>query len=321
MFQNIYWTSKKYARVSFNPKTGNGYIVDESIISYPEDLMKPEDIFQEPSYFEKIDLNDLICDIIDLENINISNLNKKEIEKKIDNLFNYKIGSYQIKVMRPISISLMGNLPFFRIRRLINDNYYKTINELNDFYAPPKKYVTANGRLNTTKESILYLANKIETCVSETRLEIGEEFSLIKLVNNGNLKLTEIDKYRIEKNLGDKRDLVLMLIHDYLFSLFSKKVNSYEDEIFYYLSNKIAKDYYDLPPSDIDGWIYPSIAHNGTKNVAFRADIGRNKFTPIVAFKCKLIEYYGRSAIQITEKSEIIKNKIQHMPHNEIYIL
>lgn len=127
--------------------------------------------------------------------------------------------------------------------------------------APPSKFVKG-GRFNREGISYLYLADNIETCISEIHLQVGQICSVAKF------KCKKKGIYvLIEKNPLDKEQKDFYVFHDdlSLYDVLTKPVHSQIKE--YYLVTQFFSDVFKT--LGYDGLIFPSTQGTGKNIVSF----------------------------------------------------
>ena len=160
----------------------------------------------------------------------------------------------------------------------------KKISELRDFWEPPMKEMAKNiyGRLNKPKESLLYTA-PIDALVAvneiRTKLEKDNYLALIAYQSIEKVKVNVIggEFYSGKFNILDEKAIrVGEIYNDFFRNEFTHDVGK-GTEYLYIISEIIAKQYFDLPPREMqDAWAYPSIKNKKKCNVCFRPEIAKD---------------------------------------------
>lgn len=140
-----------------------------------------------------------------------------------------------------------------------------------DLWEAPTQFVTRRGRLNEVGESVLYcsIGNPV-VAMREARVPGGETFALIRYETTRRAKLTSIADQAIPAGLPAELTIVHQAITTFFRDVFTREFT--DDDWTYVLSNRIVKDWFDLPPQWVDGWTFPSIVHGQGVNAAFRPD-------------------------------------------------
>lgn len=182
--------------------------------------------------------------------------------------------------------------PFFRVRKL-NGSILGKINfkEYSDFWEPPATAIKKPGRLNKIGESLLYTVPCLaEVAVQEAHINDGDFFALIKYLALKDINVNIIGgdvNYSVSGITDENIILVNDLYTDFLRDEFSRDVGE-GTEYLYKISERIAKDYFDLPESVQDAWAYSSIKDKSKYNVCFRPKKAHELLELQGAVLCKL---------------------------------
>ncbi len=204
--------------------------------------------------------------------INIRNLSDEELFHAIQNtLLNNNIFSYLTN-----SGVYSIDTPFFRVRKLdssiVSEMHFIT---LSDFWEPPAECVTKMGRLNKIGESLLYTSpGNPQVAIKEMHLKENDWYALIKYVATKEVKVNIIGGIYDYVSLGFSDERAIMvheLYNSFLRDEFSRDVGG-GTEYLYRISERIAKDYFDLPKEIQDAWCYSSIQDKSQYNVCFRPE-------------------------------------------------
>lgn len=165
---------------------------------------------------------------------------------------------------------------FFRVRKL-NSSIISEMNikEEKDLWEPPEECVKSMGRLNKIRESLLYTSpTNPNVAIKETHIQKDDWYALIKYTANKDVKVNIIGGTYDYKALGFTNDTAIMvheLYNNFLRDEFSRDVGI-GTEFLYRVSERIAKDYFDLPSEMQDAWCYSSVQNKEQYNVCFRPD-------------------------------------------------
>ncbi len=240
------------------------------------------------SILTKIDSSEVINKISVFRRLNINTLSDEELFTEIqrvlltNNIFTYVTNN---------AAYARGTL-FFRIRKLnssvISEMNFKT---LSDFWEPPVKYVDKKGRLNKVGESLLY-TSPIDPVVpiKEVGVKDGEWYALIKYTAIKDIKVNIIGGKYDYKAIGFRDDKAIMiheLFNSFLRDEFSRYVEE-NTEYLYRISERIAKDYFDLPSEVQDAWCYASVQDKQKYNVCFRPEKAHDLLRLNGALICKM---------------------------------
>lgn len=255
-------------------------------------LSSPEALKQRKEWFDihlkRVDPVELIRRIQRFKKLNIKDMNEEEIRKEInsvllwDNLFLYQ--TYNM-------IYPKGTI-FFRIRKLNSSRLpISNFQVYSDFWEPPTTVIKKPGRLNKPGESLLYTTPGDPTVpLLETHIQEGEFYALIHYVADQEVKANLIGGEYDYSAFGiEDRTAILVheLYNDFLQTEFSRDVGE-GTEYLYRVSEIIAKDFFDLPPRDMqDAWAYGSVQDKKKYNVCFRPDIAHEILHLKGAMICK----------------------------------
>ena len=181
---------------------------------------------------------------------------------------------------------------FYRVRPLKGSKTpFSELDTINGFWEPPIERVTKRQRLNKVGESLLYVTpGDPMVPIRELHILEGEYYALIKYVATQPVKVNIIGGQYDYKKIGvfdEKAILIHELYNSFLKDEFSREVAP-GLEYLYAVSEMIAKNYFDLPPRDIqDAWAYSSVQDKSKYNVCFRPDIAHDLLKLEGAAICK----------------------------------
>ena len=89
------------------------------------------------------------------------------------------------------------------------------------------------------------------------------------------VKVVNIGMWKSNSDLSEEENLKMIMMMNLLGDLFSRDVGD-GTEFLYRLSERIAKNYFDLPSEVQNGWCYPSVASKQFLNVCFRPEIAKS---------------------------------------------
>ncbi|MCL2020443.1 MAG: hypothetical protein FWG70_11925 [Oscillospiraceae bacterium] len=227
------------------------------------------------TFLKNVDDLDLIKKIKDFRKLDFRNISDSDLDKAI-----IKVLLYNNKfVIMTNNATYPAGTKFFRVRKLkgsiIPD---ENLRVLSDFWNPPADK-TPLGRLNKIGESLLYTApiNPM-VAIKEMNLEPNIFYAIIVYVARSDIKVNIIGgDFDYEANgISDRKAIFIHEIYNnFLRDEFSRDVGE-GTEFLYKISEKIAKDYFDLPPRDVqDAWAYPSVQDKSMYNVCFKPDIAK----------------------------------------------
>lgn len=161
----------------------------------------------------------------------------------------------------------------WRVRRVQHDGNGTSIPGMNretDLWEAPAHAVRVRGRLNDVGESVLYASvGDPVVAMIEARVPAGERFALIRYQTSRAVTLTSIAADAppdwLPTELVGAHSSVTAFYRD----VFAREFDG-QNGLAYLLSNRLAKDWFDLPDAIVDGWSFPSIAYGRGVNAAFR---------------------------------------------------
>lgn len=141
-----------------------------------------------------------------------------------------------------------------------------------DLWEAPTKFVQSRGRLNAVGESILYTSiGDAVAAMVEARVPTGEKFALIRYETKRPITLARIGSDTRPDWLPRELEAAHARVTNFIKDVFTREFDG-RNQLTYMLSNRIGKDWFDLPPAIVDGWLFASIAHRKGINAAFRPE-------------------------------------------------
>lgn len=230
----------------------------------------------------------------------LSKINTLEIIKKIENyrMIDFKkISNEDLvnEILKIITVNVDGikrahlfprlatyppQTRFYRVRKVESKDHNIPIEAMSieqDAWNPPIKSIKRRGRLNKVNESLLYTSpvNRF-VAIEELKIKDGERFCLIVYEARCEIKVSLIGHWDDLPELNSEENLKMRIVSNFLKDEFTRDVGE-GTEYLYRASERIAKDYYDLPPRDVqDAWCYPSIAVTKSVNVCFRPEVAKD---------------------------------------------
>ncbi|MEK3806102.1 RES family NAD+ phosphorylase [Bacillus sp. FSL H8-0547] len=154
-----------------------------------------------------------------------------------------------------------------------------------DAWNPPVKFANT-GRVNKNGESVLYVAEDMETAMKEMKMQYDQYFWLIVYDVKKDINVIDIGEYAHE---NDEFDPAYRVIADFLKQEFTREVETgMEHE--YVVSNLIAKFFYPYTTYKFDGWSYPSVADKGSKCLCLAPHKARKKMKINYAIKYLMLK-------------------------------
>lgn len=248
---------------------------------------RPADI---QSVLEQVDPLVLMNKITKFRSLNIQSMTDIEISNSIlDVLFNNGVFSCYTNIK-----NYPAGTKFFRVKRLDGSTIPNArFKEYQDYWETNPQYLKTYGRLNKPGESLLYVSPDIYCSIGEVIQESDESFVVIQYTARKTIKVNMIGgefDYNTIGVLSDKAKLIHEIYNGFLRDEFSRDVGK-GTEYLYKVSEKIAKDYFDLPPKLVqDAWAYSSVKDKKKYNVCFRPDLAHELLELNGAMICKLDE-------------------------------
>jgi hypothetical protein len=229
-------------------------------------------------FLKYVDISDLHEKICKFRELDFKRLTYQEVQGEISRVINFDTPYGNISVLTPSSGSYPAGTRFYRVRAIAEGDRklpLQSMSKLSDCWEPPSSIVKA-GRLNKDNEALLYTSPMHPgIAVEEMKIQDGQLFSLIVYEAVEQVNVTTIGASITPEKLSKDEALKARMIQDFLRHEFIRDVGL-GTEFLYRISESIAKDYFDLPPSFQDAWCYPSVAKKGGYNTCFRVG-GRSK--------------------------------------------
>lgn len=211
--------------------------------------------------------------------LNFKKMSDEELFNAIMNTISFDIdgSGTQQSMLLPRGSTYPIGTRFFKIRSLTAEDHYIPLlamsKEQDAWNAPEEKCKI--GRINKEGESLLYTSpQNPNICVEEMGINDDERFCLIVYEAVKDIQTTLIGIWENSLDYTQEENLKMRMITNILKDLFTRDVGK-GTEYWYRVSERIAKDYYDLPREMQDGWCYPSIAAKLGYNVCFRPEVAK----------------------------------------------
>lgn len=211
--------------------------------------------------------------------LNFKKMNDEELFNAVMNTISFDINNSgtQQSILIPRSITYSKRTRFFKIRSLAVDDHFiplKAMSKEQDAWNAPEELCEI-GRINKKRESLLYTSpQNPNICVEEMGIKDDERFCLVVYESIKDIRTTVIGIWENSLDFTKEENLKLRMITNILKDLFTREIGK-GTEYWYRVSERIAKDYYDLPREVQDGWCYPSIAAKLGYNVCFRPEVAK----------------------------------------------
>ncbi|WP_413479884.1 hypothetical protein [Carnobacterium maltaromaticum] len=207
-----------------------------------------------------------------------------------------------------------GNSSYIKIKE--NQMLYRIrpqntkMDSKSDAWYPPKECISYLGRLNDINESVLYVADEIETVLKECKIKTGDSFHLIVYKIITEISLIDISSIYLE---GSQYPKVSFMVSDFLSTIFSLNVKEHENYK-YKISNQIGKFFFPYSIHNFDGWSYPSAVIHNKKSIALNPESCDSKLRIAFVTNGKLVK-------EGTEVKLIINSPKFINTHNELVSL
>lgn len=257
-------------------------------------------------FLSKISIEDIVMKGEVFRSLNIKKLTEEELFNALMNAISFDIdgSGMQKSIIEQRSITYSSGTRFYRIRKIEPDDHLiplKIMSKEQDAWNAPAEFCKA-GRLNKEGESLLYTSPLCPNiCVEEMNIKDGEKFCLIVYELVREIKANMIGIWEDRNDYSKEENLKMRMITNTLKDMFTRDVGE-GTEFLYRVSERIAKDYYDLSPEVQDAWCYPSIAAKFGHNVCFRPEKAREVL--------KLIGIQICSVRRVDEQYEFLCNAI-----------
>lgn len=250
---------------------------------------------------ERIDTLDLIRKIKEFRKLNLFSMSEYEIGNAISSVLCWN-GVF----VCPVNIkSYKQGTKFFRVKKLNGSSFpNERFSKYHDYWETNPEYLTVYGRLNKPKEALLYVCLEPLCALKEVGIGPNDFFALIRYTSVSDVKTNyicgDIDFERLNIH-SDKAKINMEILNGFLRDEFSRAVGK-GTEYLYKVSEKIAKDYFDLPPREIqDAWEYSSVQDKTKSNICFRPNIAHELLSVDGAMIGKL---YNEEKIRVLKISD-----------------
>jgi len=228
----------------------------------------------------KIETIDIIKKIENYRKLDFKKISDEELFKEILKIISVKINGVEKSYLFPRFATYPANTRFYRVRTVQAEDHYiplKAMTFEQDAWNPPVEYITRRGRLNKVNESLLYTSPMSPSvAIEEIKIKDGERFCLIVYESKSEIKVSLIGQWEDIPELTSEENLKMRIVSNFLNDEFTRDVGEGTEHL-YRASERIAKDYFDLPPRLMqDAWCYPSIAVKKSVNVCFRPEIAKD---------------------------------------------
>lgn len=236
------------------------------------------------SFLHSVNIVELNAKIEEFRRLDFSRLSQNEIANLVLNLLMVDSENGRHLYSTPKWIDFPSGSKFYRVRRLDKSDTSVPLQNMRieaDAWNPPAEIVPL-GRLNKERESLLYTSSAYPAvAIKEMHIDEEELFALIEYHATVSIKTAWIGAELTQEEFPEFTDeevRKLKVFDEFLHHEFTRKVRKGE-EYFYYVSESIAKHFFDLPYQD--AWTYPSVEMRNSSgaglNVCFKPGSAREK--------------------------------------------
>ncbi|NGM61143.1 hypothetical protein G5B30_04335 [Sphingobacterium sp. SGG-5] len=255
------------------------------------------DIDKVKELLSKIEVVEIIKKIEIYRKLDFKTISDQDLFNEILKVILVNVNGVDRSFLFPRLASYPHKTKFYRVRAVESDDHYcplKAMTFEQDAWNPPSEFIKKRGRLNNIHESLLYTSpiNPF-VAVEEIKVKDGEWFCLIVYEAKVEIKVSIIGQWEDLPELSADENLKMRIISNFLNDEFTRDVGE-GTEYLYRASERIAKDYFDLPPRIVqDAWCYPSIAQKNCANVCFRPEIAKDVLKLVGVQICKITKENG----------------------------
>lgn len=260
-------------------------IIEKIVIQGPESLTQEEKETIKSignqngikDFLSRISIKDIVMKREAFQALNIKKLTDDELFNALIDAISFDVDGSKMSFTMPRSVFYPEGTSFYKIRpfdKEDDDLPLKTMSIEQDVWNAPEEKCKL-GRLNKDGESLLYTSiQSPNACVEEMGIKDGDKFCLIVYEARKDIKATLVGIWQDDQQFSNEENLKMRMITNVLRDLFTRDVGG-GTEFLYRVSERIAKDYYDLPRDCQDAWCYPSVAAKQGYNCCFRPDVAK----------------------------------------------
>lgn len=238
----------------------------------------------------RITIEDIVMKSEAFHALNIKKLTDEELFNALMDAVSFDVDGSKMSFFMPRSVSYPEGTRFYKIRpfdKADDDLPLITMSIEQDAWNAPEEKCKL-GRLNKEGESLLYTSiQSPNACVEEMGIKDGDKFCLIIYEARKDIKAVLVGIWQDDQQLSKEENLKMRMITNVLSDLFTRDVGE-GTEFLYRVSERIAKDYYDLPRDCQDAWSYPSVAAKQGYNCCFRPDVAKEVLNLIGVQVCSV---------------------------------
>ena len=271
------------------------------------------------NFLSKIPIEDIELRRENARSFNFKRMNDEELFNAIMNAISFNVDGIRQSVLMQRGLTYPPKTRLYRIRSLDTKDSFvplKAMSKEQDAWNAPEDLCRV-GRINKEGESLLYTSPSPNVCVEEMNIENGERFCLIVYESIKSIKATLIGIWEDNPDLSKEDNLKMRMITNILGDLFTKEVGKGTEHL-YRVSERIAKDNFDLPRDTQDAWCYPSIDAKLGYNLCFRPDVAKELLKLIGVQVCtvKRVEDNYFYSCQVVAKWNENTNSFDYFPVN-----
>lgn len=241
-------------------------------------------------YLSRITIENIVMKSEAFHALNIKKLTDEELFNALMDAISFDVDGSKRSFIMHRGVSYPEGTRFYKIRPFDKEDDVfplKTMSIEQDAWNAPEKKCKL-GRLNKDGESLLYTSvQSPNACVEEMGIKDGEKFCLIVYEARKDIKTTLVGIWQDDQQFSNEENLKMRMITNILRDLFTRDVGE-GTEFLYRVSERIAKDYYDLPRDCQDAWCYPSVAAKQGCNCCFRPDVAKEVLNLIGVQVCSV---------------------------------
>ena len=270
-------------------------------------------------FLSKITIDEIELHRENARSFNVKRMDDKELFNAIMNAISFNVDGTRQCILMQRCLTYPERTRLYKIRSLDAKDHFvplKAMSKEQDAWNAPEDLCKV-GRVNKEGESLLYTSPSPNVCVEEMNIENGERFCLIVYESIKSIKATLIGIWENNPDLSKEDNLKMRMITNILGDLFAKEVGKGTEHL-YRVSERIAKDYFDLPRDVQDAWCYPSIAAKLGYNLCFRPDVAKEvlKLVGIQVCTVKRVEDNYLYSCQVVAKWNEDSNSFNYFPVN-----
>ncbi len=239
---------------------------------------RPPKASQYNSLLESIDLS-----INNLRDLNLKDTSDDNILAAVNKIISYKTNSVVSMILMESTFRKINNGFLYRVRPCYED-CLGIMKVESDAWNPPPEYVKSKGRLNSENESLLYVAENMETAIKEMKIEEDNCFWLIVYDIKSEIGLVNIGDTPTEHN---EFYPAYKKVANFLRKEFTREVKSGEEHE-YRVSRLISRFHYPLL-NNFNGWSYPSVASYNQSSLCLHPENAKQKMELAFVIHAKIL--------------------------------